>query len=114
VHLLLGNYFYLGGYSCYMCWSLAWWQIHESQFPIVDLLARQILWISRSQIETKQVFNLIGVLIPWRHCKLHVENLNNITTMVKNWPNDPCMNCSWHKDLTLWKLKFHWLKKIMM
>jgi hypothetical protein len=27
--------------------SLAWWQMHESQFPNIDFLTKQILRISR-------------------------------------------------------------------
>jgi hypothetical protein len=40
---------------------LAWWQIHETQFPYVSFLIKQILGIPRSQIETKCVFTLVGV-----------------------------------------------------
>jgi uncharacterized Tic20 family protein len=49
---------------------LAWWWIHKTQFPNVSFLAKQILGIPRSQIETKCVFNLVSVLIALRHCRL--------------------------------------------
>jgi len=29
-----------------------------------------------------------------------MENWNCIITMVNNMPDDPYLNCSWHKDLT--------------
>jgi hypothetical protein len=79
---------------------VAWWQIHETQFPNVNFLAKQILQILGSQIKTKRVFNLVSGLITLRHCRLQVDNLDQIITMVKNWPNDPCLNYSQHKDLT--------------
>ncbi len=41
---------------------LAWWCIHETQFPNVGLLAKQILGILGSQIEIECVFNLVNVL----------------------------------------------------
>ncbi len=36
---------------------------HEGQFPNVAFIAKQILSILRSQIETKRVFNLARILI---------------------------------------------------
>jgi hypothetical protein len=46
------------------------------------------------------VFNLVGVLTTLRHCRLLVKKFNHISTMMKNWYNDPCLNCLQHKDLT--------------
>jgi hypothetical protein len=74
--------------------------MHETQFPNVNFLAKQILQILESQIETKHVFNLASGLTTLRRCRLQVDNLDRIITMVKNWPNDPCLNCLQHKDLT--------------
>ncbi len=86
---------------------LAWWWIHETQFPNVSLLAKQILKIIGSQIEIECVFNLARILITLRHCKLHMDNLDWIITMVKNWPDNSHLNFSWHKDLTNFlKIKF--------
>jgi hypothetical protein len=68
---------------------LAWWWIHETQFPNVSFFAKQILGISRSQIETEHVFNLVGVLTALRRCRLQVDNSNLKIIVVKNWPNDP-------------------------
>ncbi len=45
---------------------LIWWHNYEGQFSNVAFLAKQILGISRSQIETKRVFSLVGVLIALR------------------------------------------------
>jgi len=41
---------------------LMWWVANESRFPNVGLLARQILGITHSQIETKQILLVAGVL----------------------------------------------------
>jgi hypothetical protein len=35
-----------------------WWRKHESMFPIVDLLIKQMLRIVDFQIETHNVFSL--------------------------------------------------------
>jgi hypothetical protein len=40
---------------------LAWWHIHETQFPNVGFLAEYILEIPGSHIEIKHVFSLVGV-----------------------------------------------------
>jgi hypothetical protein len=49
---------------------LTWWWIHETQFPNVSFFAKYLLGILGSQIETKRVFNLVGVLTPLRRCSL--------------------------------------------
>jgi len=45
------------------------------------------------KLKQKKVFNLVGVLITLKCCRLRVENLDRIIIVVKNWPNDSCMNC---------------------
>ncbi len=51
--------------KCY----LQWWQKHETMFPIVGFLARQILGIVGSQIEIERIFSLVGILTNLkRHC----------------------------------------------
>jgi hypothetical protein len=42
---------------------LVWWKIHESQFPNVGFLARQIFGIVGSQIEIEHIFSITDVLI---------------------------------------------------
>jgi hypothetical protein len=42
---------------------LTLWQTHEGQFPNIAFLAKQILGILGFHIETKRVFNLVGVLM---------------------------------------------------
>jgi hypothetical protein len=59
-------------------------------------------------LETKCVFNLVGVSTTLRCCRLHVKNLNHISTTMKNWYNDPHLNCLQHKDL----ISIYWLKKL--
>jgi hypothetical protein len=78
---------------------LIWWQIYETQFPNVSFLAKQILGILGSQIKIEHVFSLVDVLTTLRHCKLHVDNLDSIIIVVKNWLDNPHLNCSRHKDL---------------
>ncbi len=78
---------------------LAWWHNHESQFPNIGLFAKQILGIPRSQIGIECVFNISSVLTMLKCCKLQVNFFNCIIIVVKNWPNDPYLNHSWHIDL---------------
>ncbi len=47
---------------------LVWWCIHETQFPNVGFLAKQILGILGSQIEIECVFNLVNVLTTFQCC----------------------------------------------
>jgi len=46
------------------------------------------------------MFNLDVVLIALKCYRLQVDNLDQIITMVNNWPNDPHLNYSRPKDLT--------------
>jgi hypothetical protein len=55
-------------------------------------MAKQIFGIPRSQIETKRVFNLARILTTLQRCHLHVENLDRIITIGKNWHDDPQVN----------------------
>ncbi len=72
---------------------LTWWCYHEKKFPNVAFMAKHILGILWSQIETKRIFNLVRVLIALWRCHLQVENLDRIMTIVKNWLDDPRVNC---------------------
>jgi hypothetical protein len=47
-----------------------WLEKRESRFPIMAFLARQILGIISSQIETKHIFSLIGILTNMKRCHL--------------------------------------------
>jgi hypothetical protein len=45
------------------------------------------------------MFNLVGVwTILWQF-RLQVENLDRIITIVKNWLDDPCVNCIPNKNM---------------
>jgi hypothetical protein len=54
---------------------LQWWEKHESRFPIVAFLARQILGIVGSQIEIECIFYFAGILTNLRRYCVQYENL---------------------------------------
>jgi len=71
-----------------------WWEKHESIFPVVTFLARQILGIVSSQIETEHIFSLTGILANLKRCRLQSKNLDEKLIFVsQNWPNDPRLGC---------------------
>jgi hypothetical protein len=47
-----------------------WWEKHETMFPTIQFLICQILGIVGSQIETKRIFSLVGILINLGRCCL--------------------------------------------
>jgi hypothetical protein len=61
-------------------------------FPIVGFLAQQILGIVGSQIETKRIFSLVGILTNLRRCHLQLENYEKLIFVSKKWPNDTRAN----------------------
>jgi hypothetical protein len=68
---------------------LQWWEQHESRFHAVDFLAKQILRIISSQIETEHIFSLAEILISLKRCWLQSKNLDKLFFVSQNWPNDP-------------------------
>jgi hypothetical protein len=64
---------------------LAWWKMHESQFPNVGLLAKQIFGILRNQIKIERIFSSVDVLTSLQHCQLGLENLDALVMIYKNW-----------------------------
>jgi hypothetical protein len=62
-------------------------------FPIVGFFSRQILGIISSQIEIEKIFSLTHILINLKKCHLQLENLENLISMNKNWPNDVKVCC---------------------
>jgi hypothetical protein len=71
---------------------LIWWRIHETQFPNVSFPIKQTLGIPGPQIDMECVFNPAGVLIALSCCRLQVDDLDQIINVVKNWPNNLCLN----------------------
>jgi hypothetical protein len=62
-------------------------------FPIVGLLAWQILGIVGSQIEIESIFSLARILTNLRRCHLQTKNLEKFIFVNKNWPNVPKIGC---------------------
>jgi hypothetical protein len=73
---------------------LAWWKENGRRFSNVSFLARQILAIPGSQIETERIFSLAGVLCNLRRCRLGLENLDALVMIQKNWPSDARDGCT--------------------
>jgi hypothetical protein len=83
----------------------------KANFQMWVFLAKLIHEIPGSQIKTKCVFNLVGVLTTLKHYHLQVENMDRIITVVKNWPNDPCHNCKPNANLKEYFKKEDYLAK---
>lgn len=68
---------------------LAWWKDHEVQFPNVGFLARQILGIVGTQVETERIFSVVGLITAARRRHIGPDNLNKLVLIRENWPEDP-------------------------
>jgi hypothetical protein len=62
-------------------------------YPIVGFCAKQILGIFESQIETKRISPLVGILISLKRCHLQSKKLEILIFVNKNWPNDHKIGC---------------------
>jgi hypothetical protein len=67
---------------------LQWCKKHESVFPTIGFCARQILGIIGSQIETKTIFSILGILTSLKRCHLQSKKLDKLIFINKNWSND--------------------------
>jgi hypothetical protein len=52
------------------------WAKHVVQFPHVSFLVHQVLGIVGSQMEIKQIFNVVGVITNLRRSRHDIENLD--------------------------------------
>jgi hypothetical protein len=68
--------------------SLLWWKEQVRLYPNVAFLARQILVIHGSKIETKRIFFVVGVLTNMHCCKLGFTNLDASIMIYKTWSED--------------------------
>ncbi len=76
-------------------------------------LAKQILGILASQIETKIIFSIVGVLTTLKRCRLQTNNLDKLIFVHKNWPFDLRVGCLKSFDLTIvCEAKFDFTKKL--
>ncbi len=62
---------------------LEWWAKHESLFPTMAFLARQILGIIGFQIEIEKKNSLVEIFTNLRRCHLQLDNLDKIILLVK-------------------------------
>jgi len=85
---------------------LTWWKSHEIRFLIIFFVARQILGILGSQIETERIFSIAGLLTNLQCYMLGVNNLKKLVMVLKNWSNDVKADCPWEGDpLTIFSRK---------
>jgi hypothetical protein len=78
---------------------IVWWKTHEGQFSNVGFLAKQVFGILGFQIEIEKVLSLIGILKTLKCCHLQVQNFDQIITIINNWFDDPCQNCTPNANL---------------
>lgn len=71
------------------------------QFPQVFFLVCQVLGIVGFQIETQQIFNVIGIITNLRWSRLGIDNLNHLVLVIKNWPHDVYVGCDGGKAKNL-------------
>ena len=63
---------------------LSWWHEHKSNYPILSLLAKDVLIVPVSTISSESVFSLAGRLIEERRRSLTSEMVE-ILTCLKDW-----------------------------
>ncbi len=69
------------------------WAKHVVQFPHVSFLVHQVLGIVGSQMEIKQIFNVVGVITNLRWSRHDIENLDWLILIIDNWLSDVRVGC---------------------
>jgi hypothetical protein len=67
---------------------LTWWRTQEGHFSYVGFVTCQILGIVGSYIETKKVFNIVGICANLHYPRLGMKHLEMLINMYKNWPKN--------------------------
>jgi hypothetical protein len=79
----------------------------------VAALAKQILGIPASQIETERIVSISGLLITLKRCQLQIDNLDKLIFAHKNWPFDLHVGCLKPFDLaTICEVEFDLTNKL--
>jgi hypothetical protein len=60
---------------------------HESMFPTIAFIARQILDIVGSQKQIERIFSLVGIFTNLSKCQMQSNNSIKLVFVSKNWPN---------------------------
>jgi len=63
---------------------LEWWAKHESLFPTVVIFTCHIFSIIGSQIESENLFSLVGIFTNLKRCHLQLDNSNKVFFVSKN------------------------------
>ena len=63
---------------------LKWWRSRQAIFPIVSLIAKEILACPASTIAVEQAFSVGGYILDERRSRLTVENLEN-QALLDDW-----------------------------
>jgi hypothetical protein len=63
---------------------LSWWHEHKSNYPILSLLAKDVLTVPVSTISSESIFSLAGRLIEERRRSLTSEMVD-ILICLKDW-----------------------------
>ena len=64
------------------------------RFPHVSFLARQILAILGSHVETGRIFCVVGFLCALHRCRLGIHNLDPLVMILKNYPINARDECN--------------------
>jgi hypothetical protein len=67
--------------------------IARTNEPSKEIVKRELLSIIGSQIETKRIFSLVGILTNLKRCHLQSKNSKKSIFVNINWPNDPKSGC---------------------
>jgi intracellular sulfur oxidation DsrE/DsrF family protein len=68
-----------------------------SQFLV--FFSKQILGLIGSQIDIERIFSIIHILTNLEKYHLQLENLENLISMTKNWPNDVRVGVQAHSSM---------------
>ncbi|WVZ96770.1 hypothetical protein U9M48_042369 [Paspalum notatum var. saurae] len=66
---------------------LNWWHEHQITYPVLSILAKDVLTVPVFTISSESVFSLTGRIIEERRCRLNPEMVE-MMTCIKDWEED--------------------------
>eukprot|EP00117_Sycon_ciliatum_P035219 scpid88077/ scgid2524/ len=78
------NMYFAGRPAANSTVPLAWWKVHEEQFPHLAVLAQKYLSIVSTSVPSERVFSACGLLVDKLCCSLSPETVDAMVFLAKN------------------------------
>jgi hypothetical protein len=77
---------------------IAWWKLHGPKYPIISLMARDILSVPVSTVASESTFSLAGLVVDKNRCSLLPETIEALMC-TQDWLRDAIPGIQFHSSV---------------